>query len=329
MRRRMQAMNKTAIEWAEYTWNPITGCTPVSEGCANCYAKRMAKRLAGRGGYPADEPFRVTLHPERLEEPLRLKKPRQIFVVSMGDLFHDDVPDEFICRVFAVIALTPVKHRFLILTKRPHRMREFILGLPQRDETFRLWVRAGGEWPLSNLWLGVTVENQARADERIPILLQIPAAVRFVSVEPMLGPVSLESQLGSAAESRRVLNGWHGIDWVICGGETGPKARPMHPDWVRSLRDQCRDAGVPFLFKQWGEWAPADQIPHEAAIASPQLGPDRVRWMAVDGRVSETGKGEMQRGDTLVLRVGKRAAGRLLDGEIWDQYPNEGGWPCD
>lgn len=306
------------IEWTDATWSPVTGCAPISEGCQNCYARRMANRLRGRCGYPKDEPFKVTLHPERLEEPFGWRKPRLVFVCSMSDLFHEDVPDEFICRVFAAIALTPLKHTFLILTKRPQRMHEFILGLPQRDHTFRLWVAAGGEWPLSNLWLGVTAENQARADERIPILLQIPAAVRFVSVEPMLGPVDLERWL--PIEWSEVGETWieafpgkHCYDtrlhWVICGGETGPGARPMHPDWARSLRDQCQATGVPFFLKSWGEHCYPSQMPdttYYALLDRYDLDQDAGAHHVIESP----------------WKVGKKAAGRLLDGRTWDEVPD-------
>lgn len=254
-------MPKTKIEWTEYSWNPVTGCTPISEGCQNCYAKRMANRLRGRCGYPADEPFRVTLHPEKLDEPLKWEKPRRVFVCSMGDLFHEDVPDEFIEKVFDVMA-TVSRHTFIVLTKRPRRLLEFVKW--QTHETGEGYLNEG------NVWLGVTAENQQRADERIPILLQIPAAVRFVSVEPMLGPVDLSKWLGGTwycetcecivdpefvpfseihYPCENYLDFIPGIDWVICGGETGPGARPMHPDWVRSLKDQCQEAGVPFFLK--------------------------------------------------------------------------------
>ncbi len=278
-------MAKTKIEWTEYSWNPVTGCTPVSEGCENCYARRMANRLKGRCGYPSDDPFRVTLHPERLNKPLSWQTPKRIFVNSMGDLFHEDVPIEFIAEVFNVMASatpecgkkhkhepecwTGPSHTFLILTKRPERMRQIIEELPNYigdrwpgDTALSLAMEVDG-WPLKNVWLGVSVENQQRADERIPILLQIPAAVRFVSVEPMLGPVDLERWL--PIEWSEVGETWieafpgkHCYDtrlhWVICGGETGPGARPMHPDWVRSLRDQCQASGIPFFFKSWGQW---------------------------------------------------------------------------
>jgi len=243
-------MASTKIEWADAVWNPITGCSPISEGCEHCYAKRQARRFKGRYGYPADDPFRVTFHPDRLEEPLRWKKPRRVFVCSMGDLFHPDVPLNVTKDVFDVMRRAGNKygHTFMVLTKRPKRMAEFI-GLLQRDkgDDFR-------RWPLPFVWLGVTAENQQRADERIPILLQTPAAVRFVSVEPMLGPVDL-----THIPIPHGLVECHGgrldpVNWVIAGGETGPGARPMHPDWVRSLRDQAVSAGVPFFFKGWGKW---------------------------------------------------------------------------
>jgi len=223
----------TKIEWATETWNPITGCTPISEGCKNCYAKRMAQRLAGRFGYPADDPFRVTLHPDKLDQPLRWKKPRRVFVCSMGDLFHEDVLEEWIDQVYEVIANTP-QHTFQILTKRPERMARYI----------RIMSAA-----LPNVWLGVTAENQEQADKRIPVLLQIPAAVRFVSVEPMLEAVVIGDLLGDAYSS---MHGGFapGIDWVICGAETGSGARPMELDWARDLRDQCVSAEVPFFFKR-------------------------------------------------------------------------------
>lgn len=261
----------TKIEWAEETWNPVTGCSPISEGCRNCYAARMAKRLAGRCGYPEGEPFRVTLHPDKLDQPMRWKKPRMIFVCSMGDLFHEDVPTTFIDQVLEIIASCP-QHTFIALTKRPENLEHKIYGITP-DNPYRLL--GGGDY-LPNLWLGVTAENQQRADERIPVLLQIPAAVRFVSVEPMLGPVDLTKiSLGPNGHGltfyHNSLNGWSTgynaethkqkvsrndqfsrLDWVICGGESGPGARPMHPDWVRSIRDQCRDAGVAFYMKQMG-----------------------------------------------------------------------------
>lgn len=248
-------MPKTKIEWTEYSWNPVTGCTPISEGCQNCYARRMANRLRGRCGYPADDSFRVTLHPERLGEPLRWKEPRRVFVCSMGDLFHEDVPRWMRFEVMDII-LQAKQHTFLILTKRPANMKEF----------FEWYYSKAGRTieTIKNLWLGVTAENQSRADERIPILLQIPAAVRFVSIEPMLGPIRLQrdwlmcpggAEYGHGMSLTRVHAGGccdrhPRIHWVICGSESGPNHRKTKIEWIRDLREQCISANVPFFLKQ-------------------------------------------------------------------------------
>ena len=266
-------MNKTRIEWADATWNPITGCTPISEGCEHCYAARMAKRLAGRHGYPKNDPFRVTFHSDRLEEPLHWKKPRKIFVCSMGDLFHEDVPREWMFAVLATMAITP-SHTYLILTKRPDHMREVLQevydAVPGGGWDFALW----DQWrqktlahdheqpglPLPNVWLGVTAESQKTADERIPLLLDTPAALRFVSVEPMLTGVDLnERELLCHTWRRGGTIGTY-LDWVICGAETGPRARPMNYDWGRELRNQCQSVDIPFFFKKGngGEEPPED-----------------------------------------------------------------------
>lgn len=291
-------MGNTKIEWAEKTWNPVTGCTKASEGCANCYAERMSKRLAGRVGYPADEPFKVTLHPDRLKEPLRWKKPARIFVCSMSDLFHEDIPFEFIAKVFDVIH-NARNHTYLLLTKRPQRMKEFIEWCFRYWE-WETWVDWEGEF--RHLWLGVTAENQQTADERIPILLQIPAAVRWVSVEPMLGPVNLTSidhgwqinaLTGEQSDMCRPYYDTGKLNWVACGGESGHGARPMHPDWARDLRDQCQATNVPYFFKQWGEYAP--------------------NWLN-----DESGKIP---GSEWIDRMGKKMAGRVLDGCTWDDMP--------
>ena len=327
-------MNTTSISWTEKTWNPMSGCTPISEGCANCYAKRMAQRLRGRCGYPADEPFRVTLHEDKLNEPLKMRKPARIFVCSMGDLFHEDVPNSFLDQVFDIIERCdiekPGKHTFMVLTKRIERAADFLaeryenycIGerteVPYRATMFYCRTRAQ-EVP-SNLWVGVTAENQARADERIPVLLEVPAAVRFVSVEPMLGLVDLSCYLSwqyhvnlpEEERPRAMAEHWAGmhrltkLDWVICGGETGPGARPMHPDWVRGLRDQCQAAGVPFHFKSWGEWGPEC-----TATAC------RCQGITDNGSIREHG----DKHSVTLFRVGPKAAGRLLDSKEWDEYP--------
>jgi protein gp37 len=209
------------IEWTEHTWNPVTGCTKISAGCKNCYAEALAKRLQRMGANGYSNGFRLTLHPNRLADPLARKKPTIWFVNSMSDLFHERVPFDFIDQVLTTICLTP-QHRYQILTKRAERMAEYF-------ET-----RAAPQ----NVWLGTSVENRKQGVPRIPILRGIRASVRFLSIEPLL------EDLGEL-DLRR-------ISWVIVGGESGPKARPMQAAWARSIRDQCELADVPFFFKQWG-----------------------------------------------------------------------------
>lgn len=272
--------DKSRIEWCDATYNPITGCTPVSAGCQNCYAERMVKRfphlhnakvpttMAVRN---ADVLFReIQFHPDRLDIPLRWKKPRRIFVCSMGDLFHEDVNLSWINQVLAVVACSP-RHTFMILTKRPKRMFEYFTehlvqegiigssmrfmsdeGVCQVSNSIEGVLGKGHNvgWPMRNLMLGVTAENQEMADQRIPILLQTPAAKRFVSVEPMLGPIDLfragmklDGKLNVATGERAFLH------WVICGPENGPGARTMDFAWPRGLLRQARAAGVPFFMK--------------------------------------------------------------------------------
>jgi len=233
-------------EWASKSWNIITGCSPISEGCTHCYAQQMSTRLAGRYGYPKDDPFEVTLHEDKLERLSKWRKPRRIFVESMGDLFHDDVPFRWVDRVMRRIVRSSQGHTIIMLTKRPERMKKyFCRKLPYTTPV----------WPLPNLWLGVTAENQQRADQRIPTLLQIPAAVRFVSIEPMLGPVDLVAAGGlSAIDGRRSpAKGLPHLDWVIVGGETGPakSRRPMRAGWVRNLVKQCKSSSVPIFVKTY------------------------------------------------------------------------------
>lgn len=326
--------DNSAIEWTDATWNPISGCTKVSSGCDNCYAETFAERWRGTKGHYFEHGFDVQLRPNKLDQPLRWRKPRRIFVNSMSDLFHDQVPDEYIARVFAVMAMAP-RHTFQVLTKRHGRMRSLLssdgfwttVGSSGRGVAFE---RASGRYPssgpmsltpdssawghwtaanpLPNVWLGVSTENQQWADIRIPALLDTPAAVRFVSAEPLLGPIDLIGQLCETCDANmeapqcnacyrrwRVRPGRDNrIDWVIVGGESGPGARPMHPDWVRSLRDQCQAGGVPFLFKQWGEYIPE-------VVPAPLSGLGIQSWR----------------------RVGKKAAGRELDGREWNQYPQQ------
>ncbi|KKM98587.1 hypothetical protein LCGC14_1156500 [marine sediment metagenome] len=263
-------MSATKIEWADAVHNPVSGCTPVSAGCANCYARRMAQRLRGRAGYPADDPFKVTLHPDKLDEPLHWRKPRRVFVCSMSDLFHDDVPALFIGNVLARCALA-TQHTFMVLTKRPERMKLIVEHMRYDEEGFQddiagelddagLSVNWDGD--LSNVWLGVSISNQPDADRWLPFLLQTPAAVRFVSYEPAIAAVDIRSYMIPAKPCQGhaslpetdCLCGDDGyfptIDQVICGAETGPGARPMDLDWARQVRDQCAESGTAFFFKR-------------------------------------------------------------------------------
>ena len=210
----------TGIEWTESTWNPVTGCSKISSGCLNCYAERMARRLQAMGlaGYAGG--FSVAIHEEALKLPIRWRRPRMIFVNSMSDLFHEDVPEAFLRRIFDVMTKTPW-HRYQILTKRAERLSRLAPSLP---------------WP-ENIWMGVTVE-EGRYMGRVDHLRKTPATVKFLSLEPLLGPV---------ADLRL-----DGIDWVILGGESGPGARPLNASWVVDIREKCQKANVPFFFKQWG-----------------------------------------------------------------------------
>ncbi|CPW68544.1 bacteriophage protein gp37 [Mycobacteroides abscessus] len=314
--------DKTRIEWADATWSPVTGCTRVSDGCLNCYIERSTPiRVAGRkfDGEGIGSSLAVQLHPNRLDWPLRKRDGKKIFVCSQADLFHCDVPDEYIARVFAVMALAP-HHTFQVLTKRHDRMRSLLsshafwarVGVAGLDRD--VWLPQAGvsldQHYLPNVWLGVSAEDQKRADLRIPALLDTPAAVRFVSAEPLLGPIDLH---GDPLGKDSVF--WIGhLDWVIVGGESGPGARPMHPDWARSMRDQCVAAGVPFLFKQWGEWSP-DLSQNEPVANGKRLKYQR-RALLPDGSAAPPWTP-----CDFVDRVGKKRAGRELDGRTWDQYP--------
>jgi protein gp37 len=385
-------MDNTKIEWTNSTWNPVRGCSIVSKGCTNCYAMKQAHRSSGPGRAYAGLTVmsnagpvwngKIKLVPQLLDQPLRWKKPRLIFVNSMSDLFHEDIPDAFIDQVFAVMALCP-QHKFQILTKRPERMKAWFeerwqgtpaqriefeglppLDIPAGGETGRagqveeaceeflqafglvdtdkkhLWTEEGSckamqwEWPLPNVWLGVSVEDQKSADARIPLLLETPAAVRWISAEPLLDKVEISpfhfprwdcdecGRDGRWADKAcecdpRQRREYPGLDWVVVGGESGHRARPMHPDWARSLRDQCNAAGVPFFFKQFGEWAidgarPAgpSAIPGNMCRVITLGMPDYYAAVSMDGSTM-----------TKLVCVGKKAAGRLLDGRTWDEYP--------
>lgn len=350
------------IEWTDRTWNPITGCTRVSAGCDNCYAVTMTKRLEAMGQEKytglvklGKEHFNGTVkcHEDTLLDPLKWRKPQRIFVNSMSDVFHKDVPFEFIDKIFAVMALCP-HLTFQVLTKRPERAAEYfeqfdydaeriiesfssdvleVISEPHiHDLGFRLHQTAVDDyesrfkhWPLPNVWVGTSIENQATADERIPHLLSIPAKVRFLSCEPLLGPVNLpDAALGwvPAPGGMGDLKYPSRIHWVICGGESGPNARPMHPDWARSLRDQCQAASVPLFFKQWGEWWPP--VISEAVAEKTVIG--KAISIHKDARISEGSETCAPFGGyewASMWRVGKHRAGRILDGRTWDEFPED------
>jgi len=257
--------DNSKIEWTDATWNPIVGCSIVSPGCTNCYAMRQADRIRRMQKDPPSSHYfgttkivngnavwtgKVALAPDRiLTAPLRRRKPTTYFVNSMGDLFHESVPDKWIDRIFAIMLSAP-QHTFQVLTKRSKRMQAYIEAPSEkRIKEMLHWQHFDNDplwpgWPLPNVWLGVTAEDQQRADERIPDLIETPAAVRFVSVEPMLGPVDLTKLFHTPRDFAA------GLHWIICGGESGHSARPMQPEWAMSLRDQCREATVSFFMKQ-------------------------------------------------------------------------------
>lgn len=431
------AVHNTGIEWTHIpgfkgeTWNPVVGCSVISPGCTNCYAMRLAgARLDGNPNTPH---YAGTTRPSKagpvwsgklahapeaaMMAPLRWRKPRAVFVNSMGDLFHEDAPDWWIDLVFAVMALCP-QHVFIILTKRSARMRDYLetrtaqvmgpdvkamLASPLADALQRVsnWrgdgapmnaplmlrypdtsSEAQSRWPLPNVWLGVSVEDQTRADERIPDLLNTPAAVRLVSCEPLLGPLWLPSWLPevrdpylevqgapmaclgcddgegfapprclsatdprlACPENRAVIIDHEGpedpetggpqwvhtervtLDWVIAGGESGKGARPVHPDWIRSLRDQCAAAGTPFFFKQWGDHAPSE-LDEDGRLVPPMPTLDLKGLQHWTGERFERPADDALAGDVfrpgavLTARVGKARAGRVLDGQTHDAFP--------
>lgn len=402
----------TKIEWTDATWNPITGCSLASPGCTNCYAMQLAgTRLSGhpsRKGLTLDTKSgpvwtgEVRLNRAWLDAPLRWKRPRRVFVCAHGDLFHESVPDAWIDAVFAIMALAP-QHSFQILTKRAERMRTYMSGRPGKLARFMIdeylidgkangyIVRADWpvssigsidapedvtmrQWPLPNVWLGVSVEDQKRAEERIQHLLETPAAVRWISAEPLLGPIDLNCLTLSGDGEMDAVHPWSWeqeeanwvdtsdawetdfedhfghepgakrgpmhpvLDWVVVGGESGANARPMHPYWARALRDQCAAAGVAFLFKQWGQWAPICEMSEEAVDACfdppPAHSPDASRRLRVDQCVLH-GDGRRFDGRAMyerpafeqgshamtMMAIGKKAAGRLLDAIEHNAFP--------
>lgn len=339
-------MANTKIEWATKVWNPVTGCTPISAGCANCYAKRMANRLKGRHGYDAADPFKVTIHTEdKFLEPLKWRKPSNVFVCSMGDLFHKDVPTLEIDKVFAIAAISP-KHNFMFLTKRPDRMATYFdtpakkLAERWEDVIYSMGISAGDDeidtvasflhnicglgWPLKNIWLGVSVEDQKAADDRIHYLNEISAAVKFVSCEPLLSEINFEKSLGESLK-------WHAgglkncISWVISGGETGHNARPVHPDWIRSIRNQCDSGGIPFFFKGWGEFKNgSDYINLKTSNHIVLTNGEFARWDNDDWKSISKKYSVNQFNDLkpfVVCKTGKKQSGDLLDGKQYHEFP--------
>ncbi len=360
--------NGTPIEWTHIpgytgeTLNPVIAigpdgkrgwhCEVVSAGCKNCYAEKMNRgaRFLGTGRryqLKQREEVKIELHEPTLLKPLSWKQPRAIFWMDMSDAFGEWVPFEWIDKFLAIAALTP-QHIHMFLTKRPERMAEYFAthtGLTRAQligiEASRVGGRfEGTPFPLHNVWLGTSVEDQKAADTRIPHLLRCPAAVRFLSCEPLLGPVDLTDipwpedrprfpATDDISDSRCSLSEIEGtrIHWVIAGGESGPGARPMHPDWPRSLRDQCETAGVPFFFKQWGAWLPWSDFCDNDIDDNPEITRfDTMEWD--EGKWRDVGRpmwcdtfdGDVD-GEQCVGKVGKHKAGRILDGKTHGAFP--------
>jgi protein gp37 len=320
--------DKTGIEWTDATWNPIRGCSMArgSElgGCLNCYAARVAVRYSG-AGMPYDGLARMTdngprwtgkvqvLDDDHLTQPLRWKKPRRIFVNSMSDLFHESLTFDAIDRIVAVMAAAK-QHTFQVLTKRADRMAEYLTHPSRRTSVLYAGkaldlgnpATSSSWWPLPNVWWGVSAEDQKTLDDRMPFVIRaLPdIAVAWLSAEPLLGPMDLAKWLPHTRETSQTSEHFYpGLHWVVAGGESGPDARPMHPAWPTHLALQCTVAGVPFLFKQWGEWTPDDNGTKVHRVV-----PTHHRNVI----------------DTLAVRMfraGKKAAGRLLNGREWNDYP--------
>lgn len=340
----------TKIEWTDATANVVNGCSLASPGCTNCYAMKMAgtrlRTHPSRKGLTTQTKAGpvwngiVRFNERALQDVLGWKKPRMIFWNAHGDLFHESVPDEWIDRCFAAMAATP-HHIHQVLTKRSARMRAY---LSDAGVAGRVSYEGRAGWPLRNVWLGVSVEDQDRADERIPDLLAAPAAIRWLSCEPLLGPIDLTaidvtaSERGAEPSGLILLDALTGVhrdaddsiegvlgcpdphlDWIVVGGESGSRARPMHPAWARSLRDQCSDAGVPFLFKQWGEWHPSEQHADcEMREIMAFRGDHSQEW-----RPGNATYWAGQDGWQGMCRIGKKAAGRRLDGIEHNDFPQE------
>ena len=321
--------DNTGIEWTQSTWNPTIGCSLMSPGCSACYAMNFAHRLATSFGNAAGRKYRgltkkgkngqpvwtgvVRVSEDALLKPLSWKRPRLIFTNSMSDLFHPVLTNTQIARIWAVMALAE-QHIFQTLTKRPDRMEAFLAdpATPGMVEAFMNMIRPGSKlpsWPLENVWVGTSVEDQTRANERIETLSRTVAAVRFLSIEPLLGPVSM-----AQAASREALKRIH---WVIVGGESGKRARPMHPAWARSLRDECKNLGIAFFFKQIGQWSWADAAPANRKKLEEKK---RIAGLLPSGKRVAVGTP----GSQIIVSVGKKRAGKLLDGKVLQDYPPSG-----
>ncbi|WOJ89684.1 phage Gp37/Gp68 family protein [Methylocapsa polymorpha] len=302
--------SRLEMEWADATWDPLAGCTRKSAACRHCYAEALtaASSQSGLWGHGFAEigpkgpawTGQIALLEDRLALPLGWENPRRIFVNALSDLFHESLPVETIDRIFAVMALAP-RHTFLVLTKRPKTMQPYLAdpAAPGRIAGAMEAIAAKDgtphkidAWPLPNVWLGVTAENQKEADRRIPLLLETPAAVRWIAAEPLLE--SLDLKIGTWLRDAPDGSAGAKLDWIVAGGETGPEAQPCHPDWARSLRDQCAKSGAAFFWRQWGEHIPAAGVEADSAQAT-----DKMSWE----------------------RIGARPASRFLDGLLHEAFP--------
>ncbi len=322
-------MATSNIEWTEKVWNPTTGCNKVSRGCKFCYAEIMHGRQLGMNPKKYFRPFLdgAFPSPEYLLTPLSWKKPSFIFVDSMSDLFHDNIPFEYIDKVFAVMALAR-QHTFQLLTKRTSRMAEYFSQ--GHEELFQRWknctyemtgqlIAQSGEWefPLPNVWLGTSIEDQQSANERIPYLVEVPAVVRWLSAEPLVGSIDLFMATKNVNDLNSE-NHLRGIHWLVAGGESGHgNVQPCHPDWLRSLQKQCMDAQVPFFFKQWGSFIPTVDFAGTKINQQYIVGP-----RGSFGKWNEVGPNDiMNPSNAQMAKVGKNKSGRLLDGKEYNEYP--------
>lgn len=324
----------TKIEWTHVpgykgeTWNPVTGCTKISPGCANCYAETMLMRFHRSGPFlPGNV---IQRHLDRLGIPLKWKAPRSIFVNSVSDTFHEDVSDSFLVGMYAVMALTP-QHLYQLLTKRPDRVpglrnRGWLWGEVVKTEADRIrrlnpklnLPQYDGTWPLPNVWLGTSAENQYWANDRVPKLLQCPAVIHFVSCEPLLSDIYLRVLKQPSGDVIDGLYGIDSLDQVIVGGESGnsKKIRPMHPEWARHLRDQTKNAGKAFFFKQWGKYRP---MTDEEIRATPW----KARYVSLDPHERQI-KRMLEETDVAMIKGSKGDNGHVLDNEVWQEFPDTG-----